>query len=492
MNRYDDPRWYEEKYPEYNYSVAQKHQTLSLQPTDDDPQHHLLPTSQDNTSGQDPERQSPSPDRYFRFQRVLQQFLIIAPFVIIAFWGGWFSHEFFSDPFNQSNPFNQSSQSKVEASLIQDAWNKIDQHYVDRKDIDYKKMAYTAINAMVQSLGDTGHSRFMSPQALQNQNQQLSGQFTGIGIYLSQDRYTKNLIVNATIPGSPAQKAGLKQGDVIVAINGISMHNQDTNSANKLIAGKVGTSVTVTIQRPGEAYPRDVRMTLAQIQVPNVTMYYIPDSHIADIQIVQFSKGVSNQLRDAINQAKSKGATKIILDLRNNPGGYLYEAIDTASLFVKNGNVLLEQDASGKRKPFPVNSHGNPVDTSLQIIVLVNQNSASAAEIVSGALKDNHRAVLLGQKTFGTGTVLQQFTLPDGSALYLGTQEWLTPDGHFIRQNPNKPGSGGINPDIIVRPNPNASTLTPNVENQQHLTEQQILNSGDTQLSAAINYLTKQ
>jgi len=121
----------------------------------------------------------------------------------------------------------------------------------------------------------------------------------------------------------------------------------------------------------------------------------------------------------------------------------------------------------------------------------VNQNSASAAEIVSGALKDNHRAILLGQKTFGTGTVLQQFTLPDGSALYLGTQEWLTPDGHFIRQNPNKPGSGGINPDIIVRPNPNTSILTPNIENQQHLTEQQILNSGDTQLSAAINYLTK-
>src|SRR5260370_29349018 len=196
-------------------------------------------------------------------------------------------------------------------------------------------------------------------------------------------------------------------------------------------------------------------------------MYYIPDSHIADIQIVQFAKGVSTKLRDAINRDKSKGATKTILDLRNNPGGYLYEAVDTASLFVKNGNVLLEQEGSGKRKPFPVNSHGNPVDTSLEIIILVNQNSGSAAEIGSGALKDNHRAILLGQKTFGTGTVLQQFTLPGGSALYLGTQEWLTPDGHFIRQNPNQPGSGGLNPDIIVPPAPNTTQPHPTHENQR-------------------------
>ena len=125
------------------------------------------------------------------------------------------------------------------------------------------------------------------------------------------------------------------------------------------------------------------------------------------------------------------------------------------------------------------------------MIVLVNQSSASAAEIVAGALKDDHRAMLIGQKTYGTGTVLREFMLSDGSALYLGTQEWLTPDGQFIRQDPNKPGSGGINPDIAVLPSANAPTLTANDENQQHLTEQQILASGDTQMAAAIDYFMK-
>ena len=483
MNRYDDPRWYEEKYPEQVCPVTQKLQDQSSEPADDDFSHHfLLPRSQENASEQDTEGQLSVLHRHSRLRKVFEQFLIIVPFVIMAFWGGWFGHEFFT------NSSNQSNQSNADAYLIQDAWNKIDQNYVDRKNMDYKKMAYAAITAMVQSLGDTGHSRFMSPQDVKNERQLLNSNFTGIGIYLYQDQHTKILSVNATIPRSPAEKAGLKHGDVLVAINGIGMQGKNIVNASNLIDGKISTSVTITIQRPGEVHSRDVKIIRTQIQIPNVTMHYIPESHITHIQIKQFSSGVSNQLRYVLNQAKTKGATKIILDLRNNPGGYVQEAIDTTSLFVKNGNVLLEEDRSGKRKPMPVN--GNPVDTSSQIVVLINRNSASAAEIVAGALKNDHRAILLGQKTYGTGTILQQFALFDGSALYLGTQEWLTPDGSFIRQNPNKPGSGGINPDISVPPLANAPILTPNDENQRHLTEQQILASGDTQLSAAINYLT--
>lgn len=487
MYRYDDPRWYKEKYPEHGYSVAQNLQDQPLQTVDDDlKDHSLLPRSQNDTSDQAPEGHASFLDRHSQLQRAVEQFLIIAPFVIIAFWIGWFSQQFYSNWF-----FNQSNQSKVEASLVQSAWNKIDQNYADRKDIDYKKMAYTAINAMVQSLGDTGHSRFVDPQDVKRENQQLSGKFSGIGIYLSQDPKTKNLIITSTIPGSPAQKANLKHGDIIVAINGMNMKGKDINSASNLIQGPAGTSISITIQRPGEEHLREISLTRSQILATNVTMYHIPQTHIADIQIVQFASGVTTQLRNAINQAKHEGATKIILDLRNNPGGYLQEAIDTTSLFVKNGNVLLEQDSNGKRTPISVNSHGNPVDTSLQIVVLVNGNSASAAEIVSGALQDNHRAILIGQKTFGTGTILGQFPLADGSVLYLGTQEWLTPNGHFIRQLPNKPGSGGINPDIVVPAKPNTATLTPTYENQQHLTEQQLLNSNDVQLSAALQYLMK-
>lgn len=487
MYRYDDPRWYEEKYPEQGHSGVQNLQNQPPQTVNDHFQlHPPLSMSQDDTSNQNIESHTSFLDRHSRLHRAFEQFLLIAPFVIIAFWIGWFSQQFYTNLLlNQSNP------SKTEANLVQSAWNKIDQNYVDRKDIDYKKMAYAAINAMVQDLGDTGHSRFITPQEAKRENQQLSGKFTGIGVYLSQDPQTNFLIINATMPGSPAQKANLRHGDRIVAINGMNMKGKDINSASNLIKGPAGTSIIMTIKRPDEDHLRKVSLTRSEILVPNVNMYYIPQTHIADIQIVQFATGVTTQLQDAINQAKNKGATKIILDLRNNPGGYLQEAVDTTSLFVKKGNVLLEEDNSGKRTPISVNNHGNPIDTSSQIIVLVNGNSASAAEIVSGALQDHHRAILLGQKTFGTGTILEQFPLPDGSLLYLGTQEWLTPNGHFIRQNPNNPDSGGINPDIVVPAKPNTAILTPTYENQQHLTEQQILESGDAQLSAAISYLLK-
>jgi carboxyl-terminal processing protease len=177
------------------------------------------------------------------------------------------------------------------------------------------------------------------------------------------------------------------------------------------------------------------------------------------------------------------GAKKIILDLRNDPGGLVNEAVNVASQFVKSGNVFLEQDSSGQRTPIAVT--GNTTDNTDTMVVLVNKGTASAAEIVSGALKDNKRALILGvqgQTTYGTGTVLQQFSLSDGSALLIGTQEWLTPDGQFIRDS-------GIKPDMTVKVDPNGTLLTPDLENASHMTEQQILTSGDIQLAAAIQYL---
>jgi len=204
------------------------------------------------------------------------------------------------------------------------------------------------------------------------------------------------------------------------------------------------------------------------------------EAHIADIQILGFDSGVSDQLKTALLKAKQLGATAIVLDLRDNPGGYLEEAINTASEFIKSGNVLVEQDSSGHRTPDHVNGH--PIDTQIPIVVLVNGNTASAAEIVSGALQDHKRAVIMGTTTLGTGTVLNEFDLPDGSAIYLGVLEWLTPNGNFIRDK-------GISPNIAVPLTAGANALTPNVENQRNMTLPQILASGDNQLAAAINYL---
>jgi carboxyl-terminal processing protease len=411
------------------------------------------------------------------FPRLLGKIIAVLALVVIAFFGGWFSHQFFG------NTFDQSNQSRAYSQLIQQAWDTLDNHYVDRKAVNYKQMSYAAINAMVGTLHDTGHTRFLTPADVQNENQQLSGNFIGIGVYLHQDPQNKNIVINEAIPTSPAQKAGIKSSDVIVAVNGTSVQGKDVTSVTKLIQGPTGTTVNITIKRPSTNQQITYKVTRAEIKVPNVIMHYIPESHIADIQVVQFADGISGPLKDDVTKAKKMGATRIILDLRNNPGGYLNMAIDSVSLFQKNGNVLLVQDSSGKRSPVAVT--GNAVDTTSPIVVLVNENSASAAEITAGALKDNHRATIVGVKTFGTGTVLQPYQLADGSELLVGTQEWLTPGGQFIRNQ-------GIKPDINVPLDPKVTPLTPDQENANNMSQQQILKAGDTQLDAAIQYLEKQ
>src|SRR6266478_848162 len=408
-------------------------------------------------------------------RRIFGQIVVVLALMAIAFLAGWFGHQAYSN-----TSFNPNNQSKSYQNLFDQAWNIVDQNYVDRKAVNYKQMSYQAIQAMLGVLHDTGHTRFLTPQDVQAEHQQLSGTLIGVGIYLRQDASTKQLTITSTISGTPAQKAGLKRGDIIMAVNGTSVAGKDLNTVSSLIQAQAGTNVSITIKRPSTNQTLTFTMKRKEITVPSVAMYYIADAHIAHIQISQFSTGASDQLKAALNQAKKMGAKKIILDLRDNPGGYLQEAINVASQFIRSGNVLLEQDSSGQRTPVPVN--GQPIDTNIPIVVLVNGNTASAAEIVSGALQDNHRAIILGTKTFGTGTVLQEYDLSDGSALLLGTSEWLTPNGQFIRDK-------GITPNLVVNLNPNANELTPDIENQQNMNEQQILSSGDAQLVAAIKYL---
>lgn len=484
MSSYDDPRWYEQPGQQ---GQADQPQEQKQQPNADIYRSYL---PQNNDSAQPlqrepayiPDKQTPQdidteprPGRR-SFGRIFGQVVVIGALIVIAYIGGWFSHQIYS------TSFNASDESRSYANLIQQAWFTIDQNYVDRKAINYKQMSYKAIQQMVAVLNDKGHTRFETPEEVAAENQQLSGNYTGIGIYLRQDPTNKQLSVISTIPGSPAEKAGFKPNDILLAVNGTDVQGKDTAFVSNLIHGDAGTKVTVKIKRPSTGQTLNLTAVRANIKVQNVILHYIPESHIAHIQVVQFADGVTDQLKAALAQAKKDGATKIILDLRDNPGGYLQEAIDTASLFMKSGNVLLEQDSKGNRTPYAVN--GDPLDTRSPLVILVNNNSASAAEIVSGSLQDNHRATLIGTKTFGTGTVLQQFKLSDGSALLLGTSEWLTPNGKFIRGN-------GITPNIIVQPGSRQTPLTPNEENESKLTEKQILAAGDAQLDAAINFLNK-
>jgi len=460
VSNYDDPRWYDQ--PDNSLTPESGNQ--------------LIPTTtayvHSSTQQQPPSKE---PERGHRIGRIFGQIIVTLALMIIAFLGGWFGHQIYVGA-----SFNSSDQSKSYANLIQQAWNTVDQNYVDRKALNYQDMSYQAIRAMLGVLHDTGHTRFLTPQEVKAENQQLSGKLIGIGVDLQQDAKSKQITISATIPGTPADKAGIKRGDIIVAVNGTNVVGKDINTVIPLIKGPAGTTVTLTVQRLSTNQTLNVSMKRAEIQIPSVVSYYIAQDHIAHIQITQFSDGVSDQLKNALTKAKQEGAKSIILDLRDDPGGYLQEAVNVASDFIGKGNVLLEQNSNGQRTPQPVNGH--PLDTTTPIVVLTNNNTASAAEIVSGALRDNHRATILGVKTFGTGTVLDEFDLSDGSAILLGTSEWLTPSGQFMFDK-------GIQPNIDVNLNASVTPLTPSVESQGNFTLQQILHSGDGQLVGAINYL---
>ncbi len=461
----DDPRWYEQS-EKNDQQIVPPHAQSPLS----DEEMQIQGTAATQTSVKD--------ERGLRRQRIFNQAVITLAFMALAFLGGWFSHQAYTTSF-----FTASPDSQKYASLIQQAWRIVDQNYVDRKAVNYKQLSYDAIKSMLTGLGDTGHTRFLTPQDVQAEQQSLSGTFAGIGVYIHQDPKTKDIIITSTIPGAPAEKAGLQHGDVIIEVNGKNVVGMDFSVVQPLIEGPTGTTVTLTVRRPATNQVLNIPVQRAQIQVPNVVMHYIPEDHIAHIQIVQFANGVSDQLKTVILQAKQDGATKIILDLRGNPGGYLQEAINTASEFMASGTVLIEQDSSGNQTKFNVT--GATVDTGIPMIVLVNGDTASAAEIVSGALQDNGRSMIMGSKTFGTGTVLQEFPLSDGSAVLIGTSEWLTPKGRFIRANGITPSLGAPF-NITMDP---ANILTPDVANQAHMTLAQIMQSNDTQLIAAIKYL---
>jgi carboxyl-terminal processing protease len=365
----------------------------------------------------------------------------------------------------------------LNVQLIQDAWNTIQSQYVDRTAVQTETLTYGAISGMVDALGDTGHSRFLSPDMLKAEHNSLNGQFEGIGAEVQEsDGHT---VIVAPIDNSPAQQAGLLPGDVILKVDGTDVSDLPLFQVVQRILGPAGTTVTLTILTPATGQPRDVTLTRAKITLHNLTWQQVPGTTIADVRIAGFSQGVSQDLQQALTAIQQQHLTGVILDLRNDPGGLLDEAIGVVSQFVANGNVLEEQGATGKITSVPIDHKYTA--TALPLVVLINQGSASAAEITAGALQDAGRATLIGETTFGTGTVLNDFNLPDGSALLLATQEWLTPKGRVIWHH-------GITPDDHISLPADAQPLLPEAE--RSMTSAQVQASGDAQFLQALKVLT--
>jgi carboxyl-terminal processing protease len=306
----------------------------------------------------------------------------------------------------------------------------------------------------------------------------IEGSFTGVGIEVRMKE--GRVVIVAPIEGSPAQKAGLQSGDVIVKVDEKDVLGLPLDEVIKKITGSPGTAVSLTILSPKRGQTRTVSLVRAGITIHNVTWSRLPDSHLAALRIAGFSAGVTDELRKALKEIKKQGLNGAILDLRDNPGGVFDTAVSSTSQFLHGGTVVQVKNNKGVIKRVPVQPGGLTPD--IKLVVLINGGTASAAEIMAGALQDAHRASLVGEKTFGTGTVLEQFKLADGSALLLAIAEWLTPDGRVIWHK-------GIMPDVEVPLPADAEPLYP--AKIKDMTMAQIQADGDSQLLRALTLITE-
>jgi len=372
-----------------------------------------------------------------------------------------------------------SQKPEPDLALINQAWNTIQRQYVDRSAVQPKDLTYGAIGGMVEALGDTGHSTFLTPDMVKDLKSMEHGEFKGVGLEIQMK--DGHVVIVAPLDNSPAQRAGLRPGEIILKVGGQDISDWPLNRVVERISGRAGTKVTLTLQVPYTGHVRDVTLVRASIKLHEVTWRRLPGTHIAHLRVATFDAGVTRDLKKALEEIQKDDVHGIILDLRDNPGGLLDEAVGVASQFIKSGNVLVAKDAKGQLEPIEVEKGGLAVD--MPMVVLINEGSASAAEIVAGALQDNDRATLLGETTFGTGTVLGEFGLSDGSALLLAIEEWLTPNGHSIWHK-------GITPQVVVPLSPEVTPLLPATEKE--MTPAQLQASDDRQLLRALDLISRQ
>ncbi len=320
-------------------------------------------------------------------------------------------------------------------------WGIIDQKFPDADKVTAQQRVYGAIEGLMGSLGDP-YSVFFPPQDSQDFQDTIQGNFDGIGMEVGMKDNILTII--APLKDTPAEKAGIKAGDELLKINGKTTAGMTIDDAVNLIRGKAGTSVALELGREGEDKPIDISVTRATIDIPTLDTTLRPDG-VFVISLYNFSADSANLMAAALQKFKASGSTDLIIDLRGNPGGYLDAAVDMASYFLPQGQTIVTEDFGANGSPKVYTSAGyDLLDMSkIKVAVLVDKGSASAAEILSGALQQHHIAPLIGETTYGKGSVQEVIDVTDDTTMKITVAKWLTPDGTWISKQ-------GLTPDIPV------------------------------------------
>ncbi len=349
-----------------------------------------------------------------------------------------------------------------EFNTLGEVWQSLQDYYVNEDALDPEVLAQGAIDGLLEALDDP-YTSYLNPDMYELEWSAFEGSYEGIGAFVTME--DGELIVVSPIAGGPAEENGVKAGDRILEVNGESTAGLTLTEALLLIRGPEGTWVTLLILHDGETAPIEIEILRQEIQLETVSTEMLTDE-IARIHITHFSQNTYEEFVDILLEAYANGAEGIVLDLRNNPGGYLHVVVDVAGEFLDGGIVLYQENADGTVEEEKASSGG--LATDLPLVVLVDEGSASGSEVLAGALQDRDRAQVVGSVTYGKGSVNLMLELSDGSALYVTTARWLTPDGHLIE-------GIGLTPDFEVE-----------------ITEDDILNERDPQLDCAIDDLESQ
>jgi len=356
----------------------------------------------------------------------------------------------------------KDADNSVDFSLFWNTWDLLKNKYVDSQQLDAHKLVYGAIKGMMQATGDP-YTTFFDPEENKKFGEDISGNFEGIGAELG----VKNgiLTVIAPLQGMPAEKAGLRAGDRIIKIDGKVAGEMSVDDAVNRIRGQKNTTVVLTIFREGSKDTQDISIVRNVINVKSVTLTFKDNNNIADIEMTKFGDDTETGFSDAIAKVKASHVKGLIIDLRNNPGGYLEAAINIASKLLPNGKIVVIEEAANKQQQ-KMYTRGGDVASGLETVVLINEGSASASEILAGALKENRANVtLVGKKSFGKGSVQEFIKTPQGTAAKITVAHWLTPNGNQINEL-------GIKPEVEVE-----------------LTNDDYTNNRDPQMDAAIKQI---